>query len=130
MNDDLTLSHESEPIQIIQNQTIGDRIQIANCECINLHLFDEHIIAQDMICIVSASPNNTTSKSLELTKCSLRDVGIRFLTTHLSMYTHLQSLDLYDNSITDKGVQYLSGMLQLNQSLSVFRLGLNSITNK
>ncbi|CAF1233679.1 unnamed protein product [Rotaria magnacalcarata] len=132
INGDLTLSHENEPIQIIQNQTIGDRIRnrIANCECVNLHIFDEHITAQDMLCIVSAFPNNTTLKYLELAKCSLRDIGVMFLTTHLSMCTHLQYLDLYDNSITDKGVQYLSNMLQLNRSLSVLRLGLNNITNK
>ncbi|CAF4455138.1 unnamed protein product [Rotaria sp. Silwood2] len=132
INGNITLSQRNPPSQIIQRHTIGDRIRnrIINEGCINLHLFDEHIAPHDMLRMVSAFPNNTSLKTLELVQCSIHDISVMFLATSLAMHTHLQYLDLYGNLINDEGVKYLSNMLQLNRSLSVLKLGMNHITNE
>ncbi len=112
-----------------QDIAIGSREIILNGQCTYLNLYGHKMSPENILCIGSAFPNNTSLKILELGKCSIDDLGVQFLCTILSMNGSLECLDLYDNSITDIGVKYLSNMLRLNRSLSRLKLAYNKITN-
>ena len=99
-------------------------------QCINLNLFGHQMSPRNVLVITSALRNSTSLKRLELGKCSLGDLAIRFLSPALAMNNSLECLDLYSNSITDVGVQHLASILEVNRSLSELRLAHNTISNR
>ena len=99
-------------------------------QCTNLNLFGYQMSPENVLVITSAFSNNASLKRLDLGKCSLGDLGIRFLSPALAMNGSLECLDLYGNSITDVGVQHLASMLEVNRSLSELRLAHNTISNR